>query len=149
MIAPTSAEDARYIADNLRDEDRRAIAAWTDEDPAELAYFTATTSPFSWVVYSAMGEPVAMFGADGERGDSYGAAWMYSTPRVSKASMTLIRACNIAIAISRDWWPELRIDAEPRDEKQTAFLEFIGFRERSRETRDGKTFVELSHAEQR
>lgn len=146
MIAPTTAEDARYVADNLRDEDRIAIAAWTDEDPSAVAYDTALTSPMSWVIYSPAGEPVCMFGADGERGDEYGAAWMYSTPRVFKSKITLIRAVNIAIAISRDWWPELRIGAEPRSERQTAFLEFIGFRERSREVRDGKTFVELTHA---
>ena len=148
MIATTSAEDARYIADNLRDKDRRAISAWTDDDPSEVAFHTATTSPLSWVIYSPQGEPVCMFGADGERGDDYGAAWMYSTPRVFKSPVTLVKAVNIAIGISRRWWPELRIDAEPRDEKQAAFLDFIGFKELSREERGGKTFVELIHAEQ-
>lgn len=146
MIAPTTAEDARFIADNLRDEDRRAISSWTDEDPSELAYYWATNSPLSWVVYTRDATPVCMFGADGERGEDYGAAWMYSTPDVWRAPLTLVKCVSCAIAISRDWWPELRISAEPRDEKQTKFLEFIGFRERSRFERDGKTFVELANA---
>lgn len=146
MIAPTTPEDARYVANHLRDEDRRAIASWTDEDPAELAFYWATNSNLSWVVYAPDGTPVCMFGADGERGEEFGAAWMYSTPDVWRAPLALVKCVACGMAISREWWPELRIDAEPRDEKQTRFLEFIGFRERSRFERGGQLFVELANA---
>ncbi len=147
MIAVTTPDAARYVADHLRIEDKTAIAAWTDEDPAELAYFTATTSTLSWVIFAPDGEPVAMFGADGERGEADGSPWMYSTAKVSKVPLTLVKAGRAAIASSRDLWPALRLDAEPRGEKQTAFLKFMGFRESARSEKNGKQFVEMIHAE--
>lgn len=142
MIATTSAEDARYIADNLRD-DEICVRLFGREEASRLAYEAATTSPLSWVVYSAMGEPVAMFGADGKKGEDWGSAWLYCTGRVNKAARSLIQGMTLAINISREWWPELRIEAEPRSERQKRFLEFIGFRERERETRGGEEYVEL------
>lgn len=142
MIAPTSAEDARYVAENLRDEEI-CVRLHGREEASRIAFECATTSPLSWVVYSAMGEPVCMFGADGEKGEAWGSAWMFSTRNVCKSAKSLIWGVMTAIEYSRGWWPELRINAEPRDEKQTRFLAFIGFKERARHVRGELEYVEL------
>lgn len=142
MIAPTSAEDAAHIARNLSD-DEICVRLFGREEASRLAYEAATTSILSWCVYSADGEPVAMFGADGEKGEEWGSAWLFCTRNVGKARRSLIQGATLAMAISREWWPELRIKAEPRSEKQTRFLEMIGFHPRAVEVREGLEFVEL------
>lgn len=142
MIAPTSAEDAAYIADNLGD-DEICVRLRGRQEASSLAYEAAMASPLSWCVYDAFGRPVAMFGADGEKGEEYGSAWMYCTKNARKAARSIVQGAAFAIGISRDWWPELRIEAEPRSERQAKFLELIGFRPRTIEMRDGEAYVEL------
>lgn len=142
MIATTTAEDAQYIADNLSD-DEICVRLYGRKEASRLAFEVATTSPLSWVVYSAMAEPVAMFGANGDKGDQCGWAWMVCTNRAKKAARSIVQGTTCAIAMSREWWPELRIEAEPRSERQAKFLEWIGFRPANVEIREGEAFVEL------
>lgn len=142
MIAPTTAEDARYIAENLGDEEI-CVRLWGPQEASRLAYLVATTSPLSWVIYSRSGEPVAMFGAFPDEREPFGHAWMFSTERVKKSARELIQGTSLGIAISRKYWPELRIDAEPRTENQARFLEHIGFKPRTVEVRDGEVWTEL------
>lgn len=143
MIAPTTAEDARYIADNLS-EDEICRILHGGQEASRIAYECATTSILSWVICDRDGIPVAMFGADGERGEEYGSAWLFCTGEAKKSPRELAQGCAAGIAISRDYWPELRIEAEPRSEKQTRFLEFLGFRTRREERRGDEVWTELT-----
>lgn len=142
MIKPTNADDAAYIADHLGD-DEICVSLLGPAEASSLAYEAAVTSPLSWCVYDAQGKPVAMFGADGEKGEDHGSAWMYCTNEARKAARSLVQGTAFAIALSREWWPELRIEAEPRSEKQAKFLERIGFRPRTIEMRGDQLYVEL------
>lgn len=142
MIRPTTAEDAAYIADHLGD-DEICVSLRGAAEASSLAFEAAMSSPLSWAVLDRDGNPVAMFGADGEKGEPYGSAWMYCTNEARRAARSIVQGTAFAIAISRDWWPELRIEAEPRSERQAKFLERIGFRPRTIDERDGLLYVEL------
>lgn len=143
MIATTTADDAQYIAENLSD-DEICVRLYGRDEASRLAFEVATTSPLSWVVYSAMAEPVAMFGAFPDDREPFGHAWMFSTRNAAKAARSLMQGSIFGVEISRRYWPELRIDAEPRSERQAKFLERIGFKPRTVEVRDGETWTELT-----
>ena len=127
MIELAGPETARYVADNLRDREV-AVRAYGKEDAAALCYETARDSVISCVVRAPGGEPVCVFGADGEAGDAWGSAWMFSTQNVGRARIELVKKVRATMAYSRNHWPQLRIVAEDRDDRQTRFLEFMGFR---------------------
>lgn len=143
MIAPTTAEDAWFIADNLS-EDEICCHLHGRQEASRIAYECATTSILSWTVINENGDPVAMFGADGERGEEYGSAWLFCTSDAARSARDLIRGCSAGIAISQGYWPELRIEAEPRSEKQERFLELLGFRVRRTERHGDEVWKELS-----
>lgn len=126
MIELATPETAAYVAANLG-PDEICVLEYGRENAAELCFETARDSVMSWAVI-AHGEPVCLFGADGGKEDDWGSAWMFSTPSVHKAKIETVKGCREAVSFSRTWWPELRIMAEDRSEKQTRFLELIGFR---------------------
>jgi len=143
MIAPTTPEAARRIAENLRDDDRHSLAA-CEYQPAAEAYETAIKSPFSWVVYAKDGEPVSMFGAERDPGVSWGLAWMFTTPNSIKAPREIVTGVLVVIDYSRRFWAELRISHEPRSVRQMRFLAMVGFKEVSRYEENGMTFIEMA-----
>ena len=127
MIALATPETAAYVAANLG-PDEVVLQDYAPEDAAMLAYETARDSILSWVVFAPDGEPVALFGADGDPGETWGSAWMFSTAHVGKARrIELVRGIKTAVTFSRTLWPALRVNAEDRSPKQTRFLELAGF----------------------
>lgn len=121
-------ETASYVASHLG-PDEIIVRDMGFEDAAWAAFVTARDSLLSWVIKAPDGEPVALFGADGDPGDDWGSAWLFSTHKVGKVRrMEFVKGLRTAIGFSRELWPELRIAAEDRSEKQTRFLELIGFR---------------------
>lgn len=128
MIEMAGPETARYVADHLG-PDEICVKEYGPEDAAALCYETARDSTLSWVVIARDGEPVCLFGADGDAGDAWGSAWLFSTSGVGKAKLEAVKGIREAVAYAkRDHWPELRVAAEDRSEKQTKFLKLIGFR---------------------
>lgn len=123
MATPTT---AAYVAENLG-PDEICVKEYGRDDAAALCFETARDSVMSWAVLSD-GKPVCLFGADGDEGDSWGSAWMFSTADVGKAKLEVIKGIREAVAFSRGFWPELRIISEDRSDKQTRFLKLIGFR---------------------
>lgn len=142
MITQTIGRHALKIAENLSD-DEACVRMYGRNEAKRLAYECAITSKLSWTVYAPDGEPVCMFGAFPDREENFGHAWMFSTPDNRKAARTIVEGGVYAIAISRSYWPELRIDAEPRTERQMKFLTKMGFEERARFERDGLLHVEM------
>ncbi len=126
MIEQATPLTANYVADNLADDEIGVIEFGRD-NAAELCFECARDSVMSWAVV-VDGEPVCLFGADGASGDEWASAWMFSTPNVQKARFEVIRGARKAVEFSRDFWPELRIRAEDRTEKQIKFLKLIGFK---------------------
>lgn len=143
MIAPTTAEDAAIIAGTLGDEEI-CVRLYGREKAREIALDCALSSRLSWVVYDRDAFPVAMFGADGEPGEEYGSAWLFCTTDAKRAARQLIEGCAAGVAISRSYWPELRIESEPRSERQSRFLEHLGFRTLRTERRGDETWTELT-----
>ena len=127
MIELAGPETARYVADNLSDREV-GVRMFGREDAAALCYETARDSIISCVVRTPDGEPVCLFGADGDAGDDWGSAWMFSTPNVGRAKIELVKKVTATMAYSRNHWPQLRIVAEDRDDRQKRFLAFMGFR---------------------
>jgi len=127
MIAMATPTTAAYVAENLG-PDEICVLEYGRDDAAALCFEVARDSLMSWVVYASDGEPVCLFGADGDEGDEWGSAWMFSTANVSKARLELVKGAKLAIEFSRKYWPELRIMSEDRSEKQTRFLRLVGFR---------------------
>lgn len=142
MICQTIGRHALKIADNLSD-DEACVRLYGREEAKRLAYECAITSKLSWIAYDPDGEPVCMFGAFPDRDENFGHAWMFSTPDNRKAARSIVEGSAFGIAISRSYWPELRIDAEPRTDRQTKFLKRLGFEERARFERDGLEYVEM------
>lgn len=143
MIAPTTPEDARYVAEHLRKDDELCLLA-CGADPRQEAYEMATSSPFSWIVKTNDGEPVAMFGADHGPDGNYGEAWMFSTENAHKCARDLVYGVASVIEYSRRFWPEIRTGCEPRSERAAKFLKLVGFRERDRFTENGVTFIQMA-----
>lgn len=128
MIEMAGPETARYVADHLG-PDEICVLEYGPEDAAALCYETARDATLAWVVIAKDGEPVCLFGADGDEGDEWGSAFMFSTEGIAKARLEAVKGARTAIEYAkRHHWPELRIIAEDRSEKQTKFLELIGFR---------------------
>lgn len=126
MIEMATPETAGYVACNLA-PDEICVRDFGPDDAAALCYECARDSLMSWAVI-VDGEPVCLFGADGALEDDWGSAWMFSTGSVGKAKIETVKGCREAVQFSRQYWPELRIIAEDRTEKQTRFLALIGFR---------------------
>ena len=136
MIELAGPETARYVAEHLG-PDEICVKEYGRENAAELCFETARDSTLSWVVVSRDGEPVCLFGADGDEGDSWGSAWMFSTENIGRAAKEVIQGARVAINYAlENHWPELRIIAEDRTSKQTKFLELIGFRPSSDDPRE-------------
>ena len=128
MIELAGPDTARYVAEHLG-PDEICVKEFGKENAAELCFETARDATLSWVVISREGEPVCLFGADGDEEDDWGSAWLFSTENIGKASLETIKGARIAIKYAlENHWPELRINAEDRTAKQTKFLELIGFR---------------------
>ncbi len=127
MIELATPETARYVAENLSDREI-CVLDYGKEDAAELCFETARDSILSWVVVDRFGEPVCLFGADGDEGDDWGSAWMFSTGSIKKSPLETIKALRQAIDYSRSHWPQLRIISEQRSSKQARFLKLVGFR---------------------
>jgi len=127
LIVPATPDLARYVADNLRDEE---YIVWRKgrEKAAAHTFETARDSVLSWAAITAAGEPVCLFGADGSASDRWASAWMASTPKVDRQAFSICRGIRrVAIPFSRRYWPELRIRPEVRNERQRRFLASLGF----------------------
>lgn len=126
MIELAGPDTARYVAEHLG-PDEICVKEYGQEDARELCFETARDSLMSWAVIASDGEPVCLFGADGDPDDDWGSVWMFSTANVRKAKIEMIKGAREAIEFSRRYWPELRLFTEERSPKQKRFLEFIGF----------------------
>lgn len=142
MITQTIGRHALHIAENLSD-DEACVRMYGRDEARKLAYQCAITSKLSWIAYAPDGDPVCMFGAFADESGKFGHAWMFSTPNAHRAARSIYQGAAFGIAISRTYWPELRIDAEPRTERQVRFLTKLGFEEFARFERDGLFHVEL------
>lgn len=143
MIATTTEPVARFIASRLG-EGEICVRLYGREEAARLAYHVALTSPLSWAAFAPDGEPVAMFGAFPDDDEPFAHGWMYSTARTARARKSVYLGVREGLRTAREKWGEVRIDAEPRLDRQARFLERIGFRPRSIETIGDQVLVELA-----
>lgn len=83
-------EDVRWVAQNMRPQDREEIFAtqWTD-DPEELVRNVMASGAFRWGVY-VDGMPVAMIGAM-PRWPNVWTAWAFGTRDFKRVILTLTR----------------------------------------------------------
>ncbi len=142
MIATTTPDAARWIATNLG-PDEICLKLYGRDEASRLAYHVATTSPLSWTAHAVDGEPVAMFGAFPDEEEAFAHGWMFSTANVKRALRSVLLGMREAVKVTHRYWPEIRIDAEPRLDRQSKFLERIGFRPRTVEIVNGEELVEL------
>ena len=126
MIELATPKTANFVAANLKD-DEICVLEYGREDAAAICFNTAKTSIMSWAVIGKEGLPVCLFGADGDKGDDWGSAWMFSTPLIAGSKLETIRGIRKAVAFSRSHWPELRIHAEDRTPEQIRFIRLLGF----------------------
>jgi hypothetical protein len=143
LIAATTAETARYVADNLG-PDEICIRLYGRDEASRLAVHVALTSPLSWTAFAPDGEPVAMFGCFPDGDEPFAHGWMFSTANVRRAKVAVFKGMREALSRARAAWGEVRIDAESRSTRQARFLEKIGFRQRTAEIVNGEAFVELA-----
>lgn len=86
-------------------------------------------SQLCWEISNRDNVPVALFG--GEVFDGHVECWLFCTALVSECPVELVKGIRSCLAWGLDRWPEMRIQAERRDEKQKRFLRLLGFRTRN------------------
>lgn len=89
-LAPLTYEPVLYVAENMREWDKREIYAtrW-DDDPASLARDAMVVPDFAWLA-SHGGEPVAAFGAIPLHPGVW-SVWLFGTDNFSKIGFSLTK----------------------------------------------------------
>jgi len=140
VIAPTTADDARYVAeqatpetalfvaDHIRDRDALEIRRWADETPAEhIVRNTIEALPFAWIVRAPSGNPCNVFGYWSEDGVK-AQAWLFSTEETERARMTLCKTVRKAAQFGKRVFKNIVLYSDPQKEDARRFNEFCGFR---------------------
>jgi hypothetical protein len=91
QIAPLRLEPRVYIAERMREWDRRECFAmyWSD-DPAEFAGWVASVNDFAFIAYADDGEPAAAIGAV-EIWPGLWQPWAFGTDRFNHVAIGLTR----------------------------------------------------------
>jgi len=95
VIAPLSADtrpDLAYVLNNLREWDRREIAAvsWSDNPQDWIDAHQSDDAPFSFMAYSDTGRPVAAIGA-AEMFPGLWSPWAFGTDEFGSIGLGLTR----------------------------------------------------------
>jgi hypothetical protein len=105
-IAVINYPDLLYIADNMRDIDKKEVYAtrW-DDSPDGLVDSIMSGGEFGWVVGGDDGIPIAAFGAI-PTWEGVWQVWMFSTDRWNEVSLTVtkfIRRVMIPSIVDAGW----------------------------------------------
>jgi hypothetical protein len=127
QVAPLTFESVAYIAENMREWDKREIYAtrWT-EDPLELAHDAMVVPDFAQVA-GLNGRPIAAFGAIPLHPHVWN-IWMFATPEFDKIGISLTKF------VRRSMMPALADTGAHRaqclsmagHDQAQAWLEFLG-----------------------
>lgn len=91
-IRDASDDDIRYVANNLREADRREACRITDSDDAVRAVVdSARLSRFTLVGLGSDQTPVAVAGVAGAGTDSYGIPWLVGTDGITRRPLQFLR----------------------------------------------------------
>lgn len=96
QLAPLTYEAVLYVAENMREWDKREIYAtrWTD-DPADLARQCLLVPDFSWIG-GVDGEPIAAFGGVPMHPGVW-SMWMFATDKFTKIRISLTKMAKRSI----------------------------------------------------
>lgn len=122
--------DIAHIAANLRDADRREIAAsrGPEVQPADAIANTVLRSSHVWIAVAGDGEPIAIFGvAPISMIDGIGSPWMLSTERVYEHPRALVTEARRYLSAMRETYPTLYNFVDARNDKSIRWLKRLGF----------------------
>ncbi len=122
--------DIAHIAANLREADRREIAASRGPEVAPLDAIgrAVLRSSHVWVGAAEDGEPVSIFGvAPISLLDGIGSPWFLSTERAYEYPRTLVVEGRRYLSKMRAIYPDLYNYVDARNDKSIRWLKRLGF----------------------
>lgn len=113
--------DVFYIADHLREEDKRELETATGRTPIEAVFASWAVSEQAWVAYID-GLPAIVFGvAPG------GVVWLVGTDAISRAALPVFRLSRRIVKALLDDYGFLHNIADCRNELHLRWLKLLGF----------------------
>lgn len=101
-IRPATAQDALYVANHLREEDRQEIEG-LGHSPLALVW-CVETSAHAVAFYNTHGELSGIAGVGYDDRDRVGQIWMVCTPAIEKSPVTFVRQAKLWLAeVGRDY----------------------------------------------
>lgn len=128
IIVAARETDARYIGENLREEDlvELRMAHGQDSDPAKIVAEAYGKSTMCWVGIDKSAVPVVIFGA-GEVDPDIGAPWLLATDEVLKYKALLVSQVKEYVLEMKDYYPRLVNMVYARNKTAIRWLEKLGF----------------------
>lgn len=113
--------DWEHVADNMRDADRREVAA-LGSTPAKALKGSVALSQIAFTIRHG-DEPVGLFGAC-----TQGAVWMLGTPKIQTIRFRFLRQSRPWVNILHSASPVLWNWADARNDLHIRWLKWLGFR---------------------
>lgn len=128
MIREATVRGLQIVEAGLRDTEVSVRELGFDEARRQMVN-RVMDSQLCWEIINCDDIPVALFG--GEVFEGYVECWLFCADGVAECPLELVRGIRACLAWGLERWPEMRIQAERRDEKQKRFLRLLGFRTRN------------------
>jgi len=125
-VRPSELYDCHYIAENIREDDRREILAFSGEEPLEamVSGFIHSDSPRTVLVGDT---PVAMFGS-GPVEPRVGSVWLLGTDGIEDISIQFLRESKYWLEHLYENYDLLFNYVDERNTVHIKWLKWLGFK---------------------
>ncbi|MFT3806106.1 hypothetical protein [Arenimonas sp.] len=121
-------ETARYIAEHLRDADRRELTV-TDPDRDLVAVLLESVRISRWATVARVdGLPAIVYGVAPTAEAGVGAAWMLATDAIKRVRRPFIEVCRGEVDLMQAAFPILCNYVHCDNHVAIAWLEWLGFK---------------------
>lgn len=95
LVRPSTLEDCRFVADNMRTEDIAESWAASRLSPYDALCLSRNSSPVCLTLIEPdTGNPAALLGVNVEADPMFGAIWLLGTPAIERFPITFLRHCK-------------------------------------------------------
>lgn len=121
-------DDARVIAEHMREVDRREVYSFAGLTPKAAVDFSLHMSSRAWTGL-ADGRIVVMFGVVPQSlvGSDTGSPWLLGTPLIEANAVAFLRRCRHYVAEIRSEYPQLENYVDVRNRVSIGWLRSLGF----------------------
>lgn len=118
-------DDCRYIADNLRGDDRREVLAASGRDPKGVLEDGMLDS-VECRVFEIDGDLCGIYGVARTPQENLGLIWMVCTPAVERHALTFLRHSRSEMQSFHLHYPVLFNYVDARNELHVKWLKWVG-----------------------